>query len=68
MAGSHHWSKCVCLQSYWYGIKYYKSMSMKDNMHLDYPYLSLPDVDEEAYPFCEHKMEKKVQGVFNKQI
>ena len=43
-------------------------MAKKRNKHnLDYPYLSLPDIDEgdigsEEYPLWEQNLEKEIQG------
>ncbi len=44
-----------------------------DNIHnLDYPYLSLPDIDEniignDKYPLWERNLEEEIQGMFDRQ-
>lgn len=36
--------------------------------NLDYPYLSLPDIDEDSldYPLWEQNFEKEIQGFFDR--
>ena len=47
-------------------------MTKKHNRHnLDYPYLSLPDIDEDEidnseYPLWEQNLEKEIQGLNDK--
>ena len=67
MAGGHSWSYCVCLQSYWYHSEYYKSLNMKTRNFLDYPYMSLPDIDEDRWSDLEDKLEKKIYDEVDKQ-
>ena len=40
---------------------------MEKNRHLDYPYLSLPDIDNDEYPLWEQNLEKEIQGIFDRQ-